>query len=326
MSWFEPYDLPPEKELFSLKALSIHFFTHWRSKACFGQKRKPWTDEHEFITALRPRDVGGSILLWKGGNGSVWVFVHFWGRQVMRDLDLPGLRMRLLRGGVAPKHVKRTLKELMHHFADLEQKALSEGLSQSDAAAQAAEQLGDPKLIIEEALARPELRSWAYRWPWGIYGIFPVVLLALFVVGSILAVVSVLDVAESSSALSAEDFANAMFDQWWPQALLETWRVAMVYVLPAIFAGGLCVFAANRDAPTLWPAVGVFLTLFLGFSYDLTVIPPQAPDQLAEFGAAIGIGTDRFVSIRVLRLLIPLVLVLGPYYWWRRRQSAAFWV
>jgi hypothetical protein len=240
----------------------------------------------------------------------------------MRDLDLRGLRMRLLRGGVAPKHVNRTLKELRHHFADLEQKALSEGLSQTDAAAQAVEQLGDPKLIIEEALARPELRSWAYRWPWVIYGMFPVVALVLAVVGSIFGVGSLLDFAGSSSGLSPAAFANAMFDQWWARPLLETWRVSMVYVLPVVFAGALCICAAKRDAPILWPTIGVFLILFLGFCYDLTVVPPPAPDQLAELGAGIGFSIDRLLSIRVFRLLIPLILVLGPYYWRQRQQEA----
>lgn len=241
----------------------------------------------------------------------------------MRDLELTGLRLRLLRGGVAPKHVNRTLKELRHHFADLEQKALSEGLSQTDAAAQAVKQLGDPELIIEEALARPELRSWAYRWPWVIYGMFPVVALALVVVGSIVVVGSLLGLAQSNSGLSPAAFANALFDQWWARALLETWRVSMVYVLPVVFAGALCIFAAKRDAPILWPTIGVFLILFLGFSYNLSFTPPPAPDQLAQIGAGIGFGTGWLLSVRVLRLMIPLVLVLGPYYWWRQRQQKA---
>ena len=106
----------------------------------------------------------------------------------MRDLHLRGLRIRLLRGGVAPRHVNRTLKELRHHFADLEQQALSQGLSQREASAQAAERIGDPELVIDETLARPELRSWAYRWPWGIYGILPVIAMALVIVGSMFAV------------------------------------------------------------------------------------------------------------------------------------------
>jgi len=239
----------------------------------------------------------------------------------MRDHQFHGLRIRLLRGGVAPKHVNRTLKELRHHFTDLEHKAMSEGLSQSEAAAFATEQIGDPELIVKEALARPELKSWAHRWPWGIYGVLPVIALALTVVGSILVLVNVLEIAESSSGLSPAAFANAMFDQWWVRALIETWRVSMVYVLPVLFAGVLCVFAAKRDASLLWPTIGVLLVLFLGFCYDLSVVPPAAPDQQAEFGAAIGFGVDRVLSIRVLRLLVPLVLVLSPYYWWRWKQQ-----
>lgn len=239
----------------------------------------------------------------------------------MRDHQFRGLRMRLLRGGVAPKHVDRTLRELRHHCVDLEQQALSEGLSQREAAAFAAERIGDPELIIKEALGRPELKSWAHRWPWGVYGILPVIALALTVVGSILVFINVLELAESSSGLSPAAFANAMFDRWWVRVSIETWRVSMVYVVPVLFAGVLCVFAARRDASFLWPTIGVLLVLFLGFCYDLTVVPPAAPDQLAEFGAGIGFGVNRFLSIRALRLLVPLVLVLGPYYWWRRKQQ-----
>ena len=244
----------------------------------------------------------------------------------MRDLDLHGLRVRLVRGGVAPRHVNRTLKELRHHFADLEEQALSEGRSATEAAARAAEQIGDPELIIEEALSRPELKSWAYRWPWGIYGIFPVMALALVVVGSVLAVFGLYESAENSSGLSQAAFASALYDQWLARASLETWPVFMIYLLPGIFASAVCIFAAKRDAPILWPTIGVFLILFLGFSYDLSVTPPPESDQLWwKIGAGVEYRPDRIVSmllsLRVFRLLIPLILVLGPYYWWRQRQQ-----
>lgn len=241
----------------------------------------------------------------------------------MRDLDLSRLRMRLLRGGVAPKHVSRTLKELRHHLADLEQKALSEGFSQTAARARAVERLGDPSLIVDQALARPELRSWAYRWPWAIYGMLPVVALASAVVGSILIVVGLLEFAESTSGLSPAAFGNALFDRWWAHTLLEAWRVGIVYLLPVAAAGALCVFAANRDAPILWPTIGVFLVLFLGFCYDFALVPPPAPDQLAQLSGGIGFSIDRLVSARGLRLVIPLMLVLGPYHWWRHSQRNA---
>lgn len=97
----------------------------------------------------------------------------------------------------------------------------------------------------------------------------------------------------------------------------------MVCVLPAVFAGALCIFAAKRDAPFLWPTIGVFLILFLGFCYNLSFTPPPAPDQPGQIGGGIGFSAGWLLSVRALRLLIPLVLVLGPYYWWRQRQREA---
>ena len=238
----------------------------------------------------------------------------------MRDLDLRELRRRLLQGGLAPKHVNRTLKELRHHFADLERNAVSEGLSKADAIARAKEGLGDPELVIEEALSRPELKSWAYRWPWGIYGLIPVAAFSLTVVGLMVGVVSLLEFAERSSGLSPAEFATVMFDQRWAIALLEIWRVTILHILPSGFAAALCIFAARRDAPILWPTVGVFLILFLSFSQNLSVTPPAVRGELGEIGAGIGFSADWLFSARGLRLLIPLVLVLGPYYCWRQRQ------
>jgi hypothetical protein len=238
----------------------------------------------------------------------------------MRDFDFRGLKTRLLRGGVAPKHVRRTLRELRHHYEDLEHRGLAEGLSAEDAAAQAAERLGDQHLIIEEALARPELRSWAFRLPWGIYGVLPVVALALAVVGSFLVCLWLLEIAQSASGLSEPAFAQAVVDHWWSRALLEGWMLGTVYALPAAVAGALCLFAARRDASILWPAIGVFLVLFLGFCCDIYFTPPPAADQLAEISASIGLGLDRLASPRVFRLLIPFAFLLGPYYWWSRKR------
>jgi hypothetical protein len=132
-----------------------------------------------------------------------------------------------------------------------------------------------------------------------------------------------LELAVNVSGLSPAAFTNALFDRGWVRALLEIWPVVMVYVLPGILAGALCILAAKRDAPILWPTIGVFLILFLGFSYNLSVTSPPAPDQLGQIGAGIGFSTDWLLSIRVLRLLIPLILVLGPYYWWHQSQQEA---
>ena len=75
------------------------------------------------------------------------------------------LRLELLRGGVAPVYVERTLLELGEHLADLEAAALDSGLSPEAAAQSALRLLGNPQTIAEAVLAQPALLDFDHRWP-----------------------------------------------------------------------------------------------------------------------------------------------------------------
>lgn len=75
------------------------------------------------------------------------------------------LRLELLRGGVSPLYVERTILELGEHYEDLESDALSAGMSAQDAACAARTMLGREETIAAAVMARPELQSWSHRWP-----------------------------------------------------------------------------------------------------------------------------------------------------------------
>jgi hypothetical protein len=75
------------------------------------------------------------------------------------------LRNYLLRSGIAPRHVKRTIAELNDHFEDLQLEAGSMGLSTGDASAFAESRIGAHKIIAQQMLARSELKTWIYRYP-----------------------------------------------------------------------------------------------------------------------------------------------------------------
>lgn len=241
----------------------------------------------------------------------------------MHDVDMRTLKVRLLRGGVAPRHVKRTLRELRHHLADLEQCALAAGLSPEKAAAQAREQIGDREQIVQATLARPELKSWAYRCPWAVYGILPAVGLALAIVGSILLCVGILTLAQAMSGLGDAAFGQALAARQWVLSMIGAWAFATIHLLPVVFAGLLCVMAARRDAPLLWPAFGVLLILLLGFCSNLSFSPPQMPGGQGELRAGIGFSTEMLLQMRTLGLLLTSACILVPYYLWRRRQWGA---
>lgn len=85
--------------------------------------------------------------------------------------DFRSLRNELLRSGVAPRHVRRTVLELSDHFDDLVDAGASEQ--------QAMKELGELNEIRQAVLARPELRSWAYRFPHIALFIYPLTCLVL---------------------------------------------------------------------------------------------------------------------------------------------------
>ena len=83
----------------------------------------------------------------------------------MRDGQLESLRLELLKCGVTPFYVDRTIAELGEHYADLQSAALDAGLSAEEAARSASSALGNEGAIVAAILARPELLTFSTRWP-----------------------------------------------------------------------------------------------------------------------------------------------------------------
>jgi hypothetical protein len=97
----------------------------------------------------------------------------------MREAELAKLRKELLRCGVAPRHVRRTVSELADHYDDLVEESLQAGDSRLQAHDNAARLLGAPGDIAAAVRARPELRSWAFRFPRLAAFVYPLTFLVL---------------------------------------------------------------------------------------------------------------------------------------------------
>jgi hypothetical protein len=83
----------------------------------------------------------------------------------MPDGPFESLRLELLKSGVAPLHVDRTVVELREHFADLESAAIEAGYSAEEAARSARAALGSDRAIAAAILAQPALLRFSTRWP-----------------------------------------------------------------------------------------------------------------------------------------------------------------
>jgi hypothetical protein len=83
----------------------------------------------------------------------------------MRDAQFESLRLELLRGGVTPFYIERTILELEEHYADLESAALAAGSSPEEAARTALAALGNEHAIAAAVLAQADLLTFSRRWP-----------------------------------------------------------------------------------------------------------------------------------------------------------------
>lgn len=93
--------------------------------------------------------------------------------------DLNGLQNELLRSGVAPRLVRRTVSELSDHYEDLVDSALADGVEPDAAEQRALAELGDWRDVAAAVRSQPELRSWAYRFPYLALIVYPLTCLAL---------------------------------------------------------------------------------------------------------------------------------------------------
>lgn len=100
-----------------------------------------------------------------------------------RELDV--LRERLLVAGVAPRHVRRYLRELGEHLDDARRAEHARGLDAAAAERAAWERLGSDDSLVQSVLEQPRLRSRAARFPALVFGAGPALAWLALVVATV---------------------------------------------------------------------------------------------------------------------------------------------
>jgi hypothetical protein len=85
----------------------------------------------------------------------------------------------LLKGGIAPRHVRRYVHELDEHLDDLTAQQRAAGYDREDAASRARARLGDDSELAQAMLDQPGMRSWPARMPWLVFLLLPPILTAV---------------------------------------------------------------------------------------------------------------------------------------------------
>jgi hypothetical protein len=173
------------------------------------------------------------------------------------------LSERLLHAGIAPRHVRRYARELGDHFDDLAREEKAGGATRELAETRALSRLGNDDALADAMLSRPELRSLTSRFPWAVFGIGPIVLLALSIVGALYLEFWLLN------------HTGGVFRYWTGQppgpvtAKLATriytvYNTLIIYGGPLLFAWLFYRIGSRQRMPAKWIMLGVVLVCILG--------------------------------------------------------------
>jgi hypothetical protein len=222
----------------------------------------------------------------------------------VREIDLDRLTFRLLSGGVAPRHVRRTISELSDHLADLRAEAEAAGCSAEYAAREARRRIGDEEVLVAEVLGRPELRSWAHRFPWAIWGIGPA---GVLVAVEALAVITLF----VPLALGGEG--------WIPgRAVRIVYELAvrfLAYGVPLLLAALCARAAARRHSRPLWPIVGIALVAIVGGAVGFGLDWPTSAGARGSFEVSLALAPPfPNAGALALRALGTAAVVIVPLF------------
>jgi len=226
------------------------------------------------------------------------------------------LRGRLIAGGVAGRHVNRTLTELRDHYDDAIEDGLAQGLT-NDAAAEAAwRRLGHEDDLVSTVLARPELRSLPARFPRLTVGIGPVLLWMGFTIGSGLCLAALIGSLESAGMMPAHRIG---MEPIWLQKLMNAVLFVYMRVLPILIGVGIAVIAARRHLIPSWTVGGAasvsLLSAFTTYAFDF----PTVAGQSGSLSIGLAVDADRFpVSVALAATNAALILCV---YWFARRRT-----
>ena len=182
-------------------------------------------------------------------------------------MPFEGLCETLLRGGVAPRHVRRYLRELDDHLADLTEAQRIAGYDPANAAIRAQAQLGSEAELVAAMLAQPSLRTLAARAPWLVFGLLPplAALAAFFLAALPLAII-----VKTQGMILGHAIAAPVGFRLFAHGV----EIASDLLLGPLLAALLVAAALRQRMTGLWPGIGVAVIALLGM--HIQVMFPEA--------------------------------------------------
>jgi hypothetical protein len=232
------------------------------------------------------------------------------------------LRERLLRAGVAPRHVRRYLRELADHLNDLIAEELRAGHSRADAESLALARLGAIDLLAAAMIGKPQFCSWSARMPWAAFGLMPLFLLAA---AYFLACVYLWCGWTIFLPGANTPFGGAVKGPVYGLQNIYFQAGKFYYLCAPILVGwATTLIAARQRIKAAWPTLGLALIAWMGATARIQASRTEVPRGLGHIAmgffaphpGAQGIAAA-FVNTVILFSLMAL-----PYLAWRLRTTS----
>ena len=229
------------------------------------------------------------------------------------------LRERLLRAGVAPRHVRRYLNELSDHLTDLRAEEERVGRSGAEAESAALARLGGMDSLATAMIEQRQLHAWSARAPWAIFGLAPLCILA----GAWFVALLILWTGWQVFMPGTSTPFVGLVDRW-AMAYFGVGR--LLYFGAPIFIGwAMGLIAARQRLNALWPTLGIALIAFVSGMAQVHANRPLS-GGVGHVSLGFGFGTSvQEISTFLFHVLVILALALLPWPWllWRRAKSLA---
>jgi hypothetical protein len=247
---------------------------------------------------------------------------HEFGAQEFRANEFRAHELRecLLRGGVAPRHVRRYLTELRDHLADLTVEEERAGRSRAEAEEAALVRLGGMDALAKAMIDRRELQSWSVRVPWAMFGAAPLLCLAgvYFVACFILWSGWKMFLPGTDTPFGIRMSAIYSLENMY----FQTGR--MIYFTAPILVGwGVDLLAIRQRLKAVWPAVGLALIAWMGATARIQASRTAVPAGLGHIRMNFfSLGpSGQAVSDGLLHALVIFTLTALPWLVWRIQRA-----
>lgn len=226
--------------------------------------------------------------------------------------NLIQMKNTLLQGGVAYKHVRRFIAELKDHSLDLEHEATINGSDARAAKGEASSRIGDPELLVQEMLQRPELKSYVARYPRickVLAVVMPVIFYLFINVLLILMIVGIAKLVGSGSIANTEAITPV------PDLvifIITMLKYVVLYVTPIILIFIVVSYAVHNQMDPKYYGLGVLLMVVLSSSVFVNLIWPDPINEIqGSINVSINIVNGIFPPEFFIRIAAALLLVFG---------------